>query len=300
MISVGLQLLIVATMISTSLTSDEFVNESRWTVALGFVEPLIVAPNEDRIKRFASRQEKHPKEIYVSIANWTLKTVPNDRLVISPDLKIHWIESSVHEPKRNVSSLRHHSDCEVRQGYVLNNDESIVALTICADEFYVMLKVDGSVFYVRPTTNGRHVLEVLKMITDDERISKFLEETRDYVEELSNLGRKYSSDDSSDLKEYSDATSVHLKFTRGKRACFTDSFFNLTGDTLDLESGKIPVNVEDWEKPFVDENVNKDSEPVIEITDAEDSEHVGYFFDRTWEKTKLPSELIEYFFYVLR
>ncbi|XP_012282946.1 A disintegrin and metalloproteinase with thrombospondin motifs 3 [Orussus abietinus] len=70
---------------------------------------------------------------------------------------------------------------------------------------------------------------------------------------------------------------------RSKRnSMFLDSkeFYNLTGDTIDV--------IGDDEEILGDVEMETDEKLSIE-----DSEHVGYFFDRTWEKDKLPKRKSE-------
>lgn len=322
MVSIGVGMLTLMAMV-WGATCEGSVEESRWTVVRGYVEPVVLSEGGRSTRSLEEdRGRRDVGTMLVTIANWTTRTVKNDRLVASPNLEIQWVGSE-HSARNDLSELRHYGDCDVRQGHVVDDDESLVVLTICDDEFYVMLGVDDRVFYVRPAANGRHVLEEVKTLPvrggpepevrfdadnyvgddeDDEdfrRMKKLLEKSREYVALLSNVARTGSFNESTEFLDSAKLIAGEKKLARKKRktasTCPPKGFYNLTGDTFELGNETKPTDVEaDEEEPDDDEEGGRDpakpDSDEEELAAEEDSEHIGYFFDRTWEKTKLPSE----------
>lgn len=79
---------------------------------------------------------------------------------------------------------------------------------------------------------------------------------------------------------------MFVRVRRLKRDTQTEqSFYNLSGDTFDIESENkdTVTKIKDQENLEIED----DKKEIVE----DDSEDVGYFFDKTWEWDKLPSEL---------
>ncbi|XP_043274016.1 A disintegrin and metalloproteinase with thrombospondin motifs 2-like [Venturia canescens] len=319
------ELLVILITLVTSSISEEFANaETRWTLVREFVDPVIVSRHYERHRRSTiwdnDFEDNDEKSVVVLVGNWSLETFRNDRLVVSPKFEVHWARSTHRKSTgHQFFPPKHYSECDPRQGRVLDYDDSIVALTICSDEFYVMIRLeDHLVFYVRPTSDGRHVLEQMKIPPVEPLNSRESLNQRNPnvdgasldrdVGNLIEILKKPGTSVTSAAKKKNLSVSPHSRSSerrnssaptsRKKRAvggCPSKSFYNLTGDTIALEGDPIPINVEDPGKnPDTAGDDFPKNEREVEMKDSEehvvdqDGENVGYFYDRTWEKTKLP------------
>lgn len=69
------------------------------------------------------------------------------------------------------------------------------------------------------------------------------------------------------------------RIKRDERKENLEKFYNLTGDTFEIESGKVLIDAENQE--------TLEKEPNLQ--------EVAYFFDKTWKWAKLPSRLFKTF-----
>ncbi|XP_024943397.1 A disintegrin and metalloproteinase with thrombospondin motifs 3 [Cephus cinctus] len=78
----------------------------------------------------------------------------------------------------------------------------------------------------------------------------------------------------------------HKRVKRDLMICNTREFYNLTGDMIDVEAEVEEENKDEKGKggSGYEEGESVDAKLPFE----EDSEHIGYFFDRAWERDKLP------------
>ncbi|XP_043671720.1 A disintegrin and metalloproteinase with thrombospondin motifs 9-like [Vespula pensylvanica] len=209
-----------------------------------------------------SRNLQEETTIYVIVKNWTLRTTINDRLTLSKDLHL-----------RGGKNFNKSFDCDLRHGIVENNENiSSVVLTICLDEIYAFVIVDGRSFFVEPLTNGRHIFY-----------------------ESNNTGWWSSSRKSS--KNFGPSIEIFpLYYTKKKdglknptrrskreiRSIKSNGFYNLTGDVFDMENFDLGAgDNEDFLK--------KDEDVMIErLPQRNDPEDVGYFSNPSWSRSKVP------------
>lgn len=237
-----------------SQSLDDFLGTLTDVKSYEIVEPRIESSWEPRTKR--SKATEAP--LRISLGNWILLTSINDALILADGGK---------------------GSCEVRHGSVLGKAESLTAVTVCdGPRIYGLIWVAGKSYFVQPLADGRHFLYESR---NKESGSIFGEGSR-------NWGRN-SNTSSSDVGDVStggvgpksnlgisEPSSSRVRAKRNSMICNTKEFYNLTGDMIDLAS--------DFEETGEPESEN------FELPVEEDAKHIGYFFDRTWERNKLPSE----------
>lgn len=121
----------------------------------GFVSPKILYPASKILRRSA---DSKINDVYVSVGNWTLKTRVSSRLT-SP--KINWISSDLRFTNLGIKNVKSAENCTVLNGHVQKtNFQSIV--TICDDNFYIIVFLNLKTLTLYPTTNGSHILQEIR------------------------------------------------------------------------------------------------------------------------------------------
>ncbi|XP_033231310.1 A disintegrin and metalloproteinase with thrombospondin motifs 3-like isoform X3 [Belonocnema kinseyi] len=249
-----LYLIIICLLIMNTGSQADFSDSSFQEI----VYPTVISREEVRRRRSVPDIDDSDS-IYISISNWTLKTKVNKGLIIPPEFAIELIHSNKLESQKSKLSI----NCEPRSGSVEGTINSLVVLTICEGEFYGLMLAENRNLFIKPLMAGKHLLY------EDQNLGwKTIKEDNDFV----NLFRTSSSDEDNNFNK-----------RRLKRATQTEqSVYNLTGDTFDIES----ENKDTVTK--IDDQENLEIEEDKKQTEEDDSEDVGYFFDKTWEWDKLP------------
>lgn len=122
------------------------------------VYPRVISNGNTRDKRSTRDRETlhddHEEPLFLEISNWTLRTVANDRLVLSSNFTVHWVYSS--ETKSDGPGRE--ARCDHRQGSLEDNPRSLVVVTLCKEEVYALMLIDQRSFLVQPLTDGQHVM----------------------------------------------------------------------------------------------------------------------------------------------
>lgn len=193
--------IIIFTFVSAKLVDE---NQNNFQIInKSFQSPKILKQTEIRPRRWTDAKSV----VHVSIENWILKTQLNNHLIVSSNFTISWIAHN----ESIIPTVASQENCQVLQGYIEDNENSLVIMTICGDNFYVFFQLDNRSFAVHPTNNGSHILKETKL----EMIN----------ESPANQSRKIIKRDS-------------IYYSMKK-------LYNLTGDTFNLDEDILgPTNVE--------------------------------------------------------
>ncbi|XP_035719089.1 A disintegrin and metalloproteinase with thrombospondin motifs 2-like [Vespa mandarinia] len=210
-----------------------------------------------------SRNLQEETTINVIIKNWTLRTTINDRLILSKDLH-----------SRGGKYFNKNFDCDLRHGIVENNENiSSVVLTICLDEIYGFVIVDGRSYFIEPLTNGRHIFYESN---NTGWWSSSRKSSRNFGPSIEIFPLYYTKkkDESRNFTRRLKREIPNIKSNNG--------FYNLTGDVFDMENFDLGVgDNEDFLK--------KDEDVMIErLSQKNDPEDVGYFSNPSWSRSKVP------------
>lgn len=122
------------------------------------VHPRVISSEHGRSRRSTSERDnanEHLEEpLLIEISNWTLKTVTNNRLMLSPNFTTDWVYFT---ETRSVA-YDEKMDCHLRHGSVEGGKGSLVVVTVCKEEVYALMLTDGKSFFVQPLMDGQHVM----------------------------------------------------------------------------------------------------------------------------------------------
>ncbi|KAK2575571.1 hypothetical protein KPH14_011286 [Odynerus spinipes] len=219
-------------------------------------------------------------EIYIVVRNWTLRTTINDRFTLSERLV-------------RGGDLNAGLNCDLRHGSVENSEEpSSVVLTICENEIYAFIIVDGKSFFVEPLTEGRHIVYESKNTGwwSSRKSSKNPSPSIKFSA-VSSWNTKNAFPDENgtnrgnprDSSRRSKRESANL---RGNR------FYNLTGDMFEMDQSDFDGGAmfrENNGQPSTEEEEEEEDAVVIErLPQGNDHEDVGYFSNPSWNRSKVP------------
>ncbi|KAH0566616.1 hypothetical protein KQX54_002498 [Cotesia glomerata] len=126
------------------------------------VHPRVVPHSEvnRRFKRSNLNYEETDAEVfYIDVKNLTLKTKFNRDLVVARDYAVQWASSGAKKRPKGEKSHPRLEHCLPLHGEVQGVKDSYVAVTICSNHFYGLLKLGEKTFFLQPTkVNGGHVL----------------------------------------------------------------------------------------------------------------------------------------------
>ncbi|XP_048264930.1 uncharacterized protein LOC105667080 isoform X4 [Bombus terrestris] len=120
-----------------------------------------VIPNESAWNRRSTHEDRetwreylHQEPVFLEISNWTLRTMANDRLILSSNFTVNWVrQGKTKSERRNAKA-----NCDLRQGSLEEDASSFVVVTICEEEVYALMLIGQRSFFVQPLTNGQHVM----------------------------------------------------------------------------------------------------------------------------------------------
>ncbi|KAG7208431.1 hypothetical protein KM043_014661 [Ampulex compressa] len=239
------------------------------------VYPRIIKNEEVRSRRsiFSEIREDPEDTLFVEIGNWTLRTTKNDRLMLSSEFSAESVYSKQESDPKNLGA---HLDCDLRRGELEGVEGSQVVLTICQEEIYGLLSIDGRSLFVEPLEGGRHAMfESKKVKWWSSKLGNFVSTWREELSDKTKL-----------LRTKRDQSGAQRAPGREYRTHFVQEFYNLSGDVLD--DGR--PNVERWMLHDDIEETSIDQAEVVmeELPHEVDSERIGYFSDPTWQRNKLP------------
>ncbi|KAG8037138.1 hypothetical protein G9C98_004460, partial [Cotesia typhae] len=123
-------------------------------------------------------------DVYVSVGNWTLKTRVSSRLT-SP--KINWISSDPRFANLGMKNVKSAENCTVLNDHIQKtNFQSIV--TICDDNFYIIVFLNLKTLTLYPTTNGSHILQEIRASKIRRHSRNFNDLTEDTFDLYRDLG----------------------------------------------------------------------------------------------------------------
>ncbi|XP_046598676.1 A disintegrin and metalloproteinase with thrombospondin motifs 3-like [Neodiprion lecontei] len=299
---------------------DDFLTSIDHIQSYKIVYPIIESPEGPRVKR----SSVEAKSLRISLDDWTLETSLNELLIISPSFVARRILPRGKFQGRRDAVDEDPLSCQVRRGFVMDQPESLVAITVCNGPWiYGIVNVTGGTFFLQPLSDGRHIIyESRKTLNMDSAKTHPFNSTEN-IEPLNNGLEHLPRDDYLRPKNFntSSANDIFLAASRLSEAvwsgpdsrhgrdekfyinsntelpqprnssssypsgvkervkrnlmvCNTQEFHNLTGDVIDLEPRLRAAQERD------DEN--------FQLPVEKDSEYVEYFYDRAWERNKLP------------
>lgn len=202
-----------------------------------------------RSTKIMNEIEKEPNLQFVSLDEWILKTELNSQLVFSQDFKTEWRGKT--RSSKQIDLLK---SCESREG-VINGWEkgsSRVILTRCQDDYYGLVHLLNRTFLLEPLLAGKHLLYEAGLVRSRRQTS-----------------------------------SSSMFYEAGRR------FYNMTGDTFNEENYDDNPLLLSSQLADLGRN-NELEENHLELFDKDennddDEDGLGYFFDRNWQREKLPS-----------
>lgn len=238
--------LIISFLILNTRSQSDFLESNFQEI----VYPTVISREE--IRRRRSLRDIDKDSIFISISNWTIRTKLNSALIIPPYFDIDWIQSDRTRTEKSTFPL----NCQAVHGSVENEkniDNSLIVMTICQKEFYGLLLIDNRYYFLQPIANGRHVLYEdgdinWKSVKENNSLALFRKN-----EEIRRMKRQEKKEN-------------------------LDKFYNLTGDTFEIENAKVLI----------------DAESERNLEDEPNYQEVAYFYDKTWKWSKLPKRKIVY------
>lgn len=293
----------------------DFLASSDRIESLKIVNPVIESLKETRAKRSSLQR--------ISLQTWTLETYLNEHLTIAPGFVAH--EGRDHDDP-STCEVRHGfviGQPDSLAAITVCSNSRIYGLVHVADgTFFVHPLTDGrhilyktiKALIIHPE-EGFNAEDSFSDTRSEEKLTvneDGLQQLLDYVDYLrannlntsnendilpgasrrsetvwTGLESKYKRDEilyvnsKSRVRRQTKPSGKRKRAKRNLMICNTREFYNLTGDMIDVQSEfRNAQEQEETEYEYED----------VELPLEEDSEHVGYFFDRAWERNKLPSE----------
>lgn len=261
--------LIISFLILNTRSQSDFLESNFQEI----VYPTVISREE--IRRRRSLRDIDKDSIFISISNWTIRTKLNSALIIPPYFDIDWIQSDRTRTEKSTFPL----NCQAVHGSVENEkniDNSLIVMTICQKEFYGLLLIDNRYYFLQPIANGRHVLYEdgdinWKSVKENNSLALFRKN-----EEI-RFGNKIQFLCKIIKENYRKNNFVTngRRMKRQEKKENLDKFYNLTGDTFEIENAKVLI----------------DAESERNLEDEPNYQEVAYFYDKTWKWSKLPSRL---------
>ncbi|XP_017762475.1 PREDICTED: A disintegrin and metalloproteinase with thrombospondin motifs 3-like [Eufriesea mexicana] len=254
---------LLGTIATKSRMSDFLQNLQEYEI----VHPRVISNENARDRRSAQERETfHDQEsIFLEISNWTLRTIANDRLVLSSNFNVNWVQSGKTRKERYDGKM----NCDLRQGSLEGDANSLVVVTICREEVYALMLTDQGSFFVQPLTDGQHVMFQLKH------------------------ARWWSNREEPNIVSLSpENPAVKRKRKRSKRRKrdsvnhHVQEFYNLSGDVFDVEYPEAEKLILYDEKDDLSTEYN--DTVVEELSIDVNSEEIGYFSGPKWQRNKVP------------
>ncbi|XP_076296368.1 A disintegrin and metalloproteinase with thrombospondin motifs 3 [Lasioglossum baleicum] len=234
------------------------------------VYPRIIASDSNRARRSVDHDDPSVEDgsVIIEISNWTLRTLPSDRVMLASDLKVDWVYGRNNNNNSNKSEdIQVQFDCQLRKGSFSGggNDGSFVVVTLCEQEVYAIMMSDRMSFVVEPLADGRHVMY-----------------------EAPKVGWwAYRDADGVSLRKMTGLRKKRAKSNRRRRDLtdhYTREFYNLSGDVFDMDYPEAEKLVLYDEKEEVPTEYN---DTVVEVDDNPE-DIVGHFGGPSWHRNKIP------------
>ncbi|XP_076752855.1 A disintegrin and metalloproteinase with thrombospondin motifs 3 [Xylocopa sonorina] len=236
------------------------------------VYPRVIGRENARSRRSAQEGSLDEEPVFLEISNWTLRTVANDRLLLSSNFTVDWVYSSKARPDEYEGKV----NCDLRQGSLEGDARSLAVVTLCKGEVYALMLTDQRSFFVQPLMDGKHVM----FQSDHARWWS----SRDHPSIVS-VSREDRADDSKTggVKGQS-RRSIRMK--RDSLSHDAQEFYNLSGDVFDVEYPEAEKLILYDERDEVSTEYNDTI--VEELPIDVNSEEIGYFSGPKWQRNKVP------------
>ncbi|CAK9807329.1 A disintegrin and metalloproteinase with thrombospondin motifs 3 [Anthophora plagiata] len=240
------------------------------------VYPRVISNGNTRNKRSTEEQEtlsdQLEEPVFLEISNWTIKTVVNDKVILSSSFTVNWVHSS--KTKSDIYDTK--VDCNLRQGSLEGDARSLVVVTLCKEEVYALMLTDQKSFFVQPLMDGQHVMYQSK------------------------YARWWSSRENPDIVTFSHQNPTEKlkqlmirternKSRRTRRNSLNHNvreFYNLSGDVFDVEYPEAEKLILHDDKDQVSAEYN---DTIVEKLSIDiNLEEMSYFSGPTWQRNKVP------------
>ncbi|XP_050472499.1 A disintegrin and metalloproteinase with thrombospondin motifs 18-like isoform X2 [Bombus huntii] len=237
-----------------------------------------VIPNASARNRRSTQEDRETwreylrrEPVFLEISNWTLRTVANDRLILSSNFTVNWVRQGKTKSERHNAK----ANCDLRQGSLEGDASSFVVVTICEEEVYALMSIGQRSFFVQPLTNGQHVMfqpknERWRSIRDD---SSFVS-----VNPENPAGK-------SNKFEVRESKRKSKRRKRDSLSHDVQGFYNLSGDVFDVEYPEAEKLILYDEKDDVPAEYNDTI--VEELSIDVNPEEIGYFSGPKWQRNRL-------------
>lgn len=191
--------------------------------------------------------EEENKLKIVELGDWVLELNINHNLLLPPQLAGEWVSG-------DSTVYQRLKQCDYKQGLVQGlGTTSTVAMAVCGSEITGFVLIPGAAYFIQPfdRSNGSHIIYKSKIFKPPFRIKR----AASVIDELNETTQKWE-------------------------------FFNLTGDTIEIDELDSEITEEDDEvsdNGDVPDKLPLGNDSLKWWREQVDSEEIGYFFDTAWE-----------------
>lgn len=122
------------------------------------VHPRVIPGGSERSRRSIFDQNNTNEDVeepmFIEISNWTLRTIANNRVILSSNFTTDWVYAN----RTKSAGYDRKMDCNLRQGNLEDSASSFVVVTLCEEEMYAMILAERRLFLVQPLMDGQHVM----------------------------------------------------------------------------------------------------------------------------------------------